>query len=317
MITKNAPVEVKAGGKKIKLSNPGKLMYPGAGFTKSDVIQYYTTAAPALLPHLRDRLLTLKRYPEGVKKFFFYEKRCPEHRPSWIKTKCVKSKQDKAPLSYCVIDSLAGLIWVANLASLEFHTLLGTVRSVDRPTMMVYDLDPGPEASFRDCAEVAGRLGEFFDGHGLRFFVKTSGKRGLHFLVPLNTPVTFAQTKAFARRLGERFEREDPGLVSTQMRKDKRRGKVFVDWSQNDNHKTTVCVYSLRATEMPSVSMPITWAEVEALRKGADPAAYAFGPQDLAGRLKKHGELFAPVLTMKQKLPRAAFEKGGIHEDET
>ena len=296
-------VEVEVEGRHLSLSNFDKVLYPAAGFTKGQVIDYYTRIAPVLLPHLRRRALTLKRYPNGVDGQFFYEKNCPKHRPPWIDTLPVWSARNKADVNYCLIDEVAGLVWVANLASLELHTSLSCASDVSRPTTLVFDLDPGPPATVVECGRVACWLREVLDELGLRAFPKTSGSKGLQLYVPLNTAVTYRETKPFAHALAKLLESQHPHDVLSVMNKDLRRGKVFIDWSQNDDSKTTVCVYSLRARERPTVSTPVTWDEVEATVDTGEPETLAFQAGDVLARVATHGDLFAPVVELEQTLP--------------
>jgi len=298
-----SPVEVEVEGRPLTLSNLDKVLYPGSGFTKGEVIDYYTRIAPALLPHLRQRALTLKRYPNGVDGQFFYEKNCPKHRPDWVATLAVWSARNKADVNYCLIDELAGLVWVANLASLELHTSLASAADVQRPTMMVFDLDPGPPATVVECGRVALWIRETLDGLGLESFPKTSGSKGIQLYVPLNTPVTYNETKPFAHALARQLEEAHPKEVLSVMTKDLRKGKVFIDWSQNDDSKTTVCVYSLRARPRPTVSAPVTWAEVEGVVERGDPELLVFEAPDVLARVAADGDLFAPLVEMEQSLP--------------
>jgi bifunctional non-homologous end joining protein LigD len=291
-------------GKSLPVSNLEKVLYPKTGYTKGNVIDYYLAIGPALLPHLKNRALTLKRYPEGVDKFFFYEKRCPTHRPEWLQTASVYSERRGENMDYCLANDLPSLVWAANLADLELHTSLALAKSQDRPTSMVFDLDPGEGASVIDCAQVALWIREKLDEMKLESWIKTSGSKGLQLYVPLNTVVTFDRTKAVARGLGAAVEAEHPEEVVTKMLKNLRRRKVMIDWSQNDQYKTTVSVYSLRATKAPGVSTPLLWEEVEALLKKKDPERVRFTPEQVLARVEKHGDLFAPVLKLKQKLPK-------------
>jgi len=300
---KPAKTELDIEGHKIPVSNLSKVLYPEAGFTKGDVIAYYRDIAPVLLPHLKDRALTMKRYPDGVGKFFFYEKNCPTYRPKWVRTAPVYSHGRGAIMHYCLANNLASLVWMANLADLELHTSLARKNNVERPTMMVFDLDPGEGADIIQCCQVGFWLREKFRALKLESFPKTSGSKGLQIYVPLNTPAKFEQTKALARQLGDAIVADHPDAAVTKMLKTLRKNKVLIDWSQNDAYKTTVCVYSLRATPKPQVSTPLTWPEVEKLWKRGDPDAFRFSPDDVLGRVKKHGDLFEPVLTLKQKLP--------------
>lgn len=294
---------IQVGRRKLKVSNLQKVLYPRAGFTKGQVIGYYLDIADAILPHLKGRPLTLKRYPDGVTKHFFYEKNCPAYRPEWVDTLNRPSDRRSGGVDYCVVDNRAALVWVANLAALELHVLLSKGSRKDRPTHMVFDLDPGEGRTLLHCIDVAFTLRGMLEHFGLQSAAKTSGGKGLHLYVPLNTAVTFEQTKAFAKALASLAAKENPKTITTVMRKDLRKGKVFVDWSQNDEHKTTVCVYSLRARETPTVSMPVTWDELEAARKSKKGSQLVFAPDEALQRVAQHGDLFTPVLKLKQKLP--------------
>lgn len=297
MSTQHTQLEV--DGVKVPVSNLDKVMYPETGFTKGDVIHYYIRMAEHMLPHLNSRALTLKRYPDGVNGFFFYEKQCPAHRPDWVKTTRVAKSDGR--IDYCMVNDLPTLVWAANLANLEFHTFLHRKTAVTRPTVLAFDLDPGAPADILTCCRVGLLLKDCFDSLGLQSFPKTSGSKGLQVYVPLNTPVTYAKTKAFASAVALALESECPDLVVHKMFKKLREGKVLLDWSQNDDHKTTVSVYSLRAKDHPTVSTPVTWAEVASAwnRK----KKLSFEVPGVLKRVKKHGDLFAPVLTLKQKLP--------------
>ncbi len=289
-------------GGEIEVSNLRKIFYPETGFTKGQVIDYYIQISPYLLPHLQGRPLTLKRYPDGVNGIFFYEKQCPSHRPAWIKTAKV-SKSEGGEINYCLINDLRALVWAANLADLELHTFLHKASALEQPAALVFDLDPGPPADILQCCQVGLRLKALFVSFGLKCFPKTSGSKGLQIYVPLNTPVTYEKTKAFAHAVAVMLEEQSPDLVVSRMQKNLRHGKVLVDWSQNDPHKTTVNVYSLRAKAHPTVSTPITWAEVEAVLKKKNAGQLSFEVLDVLKRVKNLGDLFAPVLTLKQKLP--------------
>jgi bifunctional non-homologous end joining protein LigD len=294
---------VRIGRKELAFSNLNKVLYKEAGFTKRDVIRYYLRVAHVLLPHLKNRTLTLKRYPDGSEGFFFYEKSCPSHRPPWMDTATVTSRRKEGFIDYCVVNDVAALAWVANLASLELHTSLAKAKTITRPTMMVFDLDPGPPADILDCCRVALRMRDVLAGVGLQSFPKTSGGKGLHFYVPLNTPSTFDQTKSFAHTLALTFENDDPQHIVSSMKKELRTGKVLIDWSQNDEHKTTVCAYSLRARVRPTVSTPVSWAEVEGALKARDPGRLTFEADDVLERVAKLGDLFERVLSLRQRLP--------------
>ena len=300
--------ELNVAGRTLMVSNIDKVLYPEVGFTKGQVIDYYIRIAPVLLPHLKARPITLKRYPDGVEGFFFYEKQCPSHRPEWVKTTTVPSRRQEGKIDYCVMSDLPALVWAANLADLELHTFLHCAPAIERPTAMAFDLDPGPPADIVQCCQVALWLKEAFDGFGLQSFPKTSGSKGLQLYVPLNTATTYDKTKAFAHALAERLEREHPEQVVSRMLKTLRKGKVLIDWSQNDEHKTTVCVYSLRAKARPTVSTPVTWDEVkECLRKGKA-ELLVFTYEDALRRAEEHGDLFEPVLKLKQKMPGAKVQ---------
>ena len=290
-------------GRTLKLSNLEKVLYPATGFTKKDVIDYYARIAPALLPHLMGRALTRKRYPDGVEGEPFFEKNAPMHKPDWVKTAPVWSGRNRRTIQYVLADDLATLIWLANLAALELHPSLALAKDIECPTVMVFDLDPGPPANIVQCCQVATWLREIFEHWGLRSFPKTSGSKGMQIYVPLNTPTTFDATKLFSHALAHLLEQEHPELVVSEMKKSVRTGKVFVDWSQNDEHKTTISVYSLRARERPTVSTPITWDEVERTLRKKDAALLVFESSKTVARFEKMGDLFEPVLELKQKLP--------------
>jgi bifunctional non-homologous end joining protein LigD len=296
--------ELTVKGKRIPVSNLAKVLYPKAGFTKGQVIDYYIQIAPALLPHLKDRPLTMKRYPNGVDAAFFYEKNCPSHRPSWVKTARIWSEGNNRNMDYCLAQDLPTLVWAANLADLELHTSLARKKSVARPTVMVFDLDPGAPADMVQCCQVGLWLRDLLTEAKLKSFAKTSGSKGLQIYVPLNTAVTFDQTKDVARRMALHLERAHSDLVTSKMSKALRKGKIFVDWSQNDQHKTTICVYSLRAKEEPTVSTPVTWGEVESCLRKKKPELMKFRSEKALARVGKLGDLFAPVEKLKQRLPK-------------
>ena len=295
---------VKVGTRELHFTNLDKVLYPKTGFTKGDVIDYYLKIAPVLLPHLKGHPITLKRYPNGVDQPFFYEKRCPSHRPQWIKTAAIWSEGNNENINFCVAGDAATLGWMANLASLELHPLLARGDKPDRPTAMVFDFDPGPPAGVLDCVNAALKMYEVLEHFGLQSFPKTSGGKGIHLWVPLNTPVTFEQTKQFAHGIALLMERQNPKEITSNMSKAVRKGKVFIDWSQNDSHKTTASVYSLRAREEPTVSTPVTWDELKAAAKKKDDSRLVFRTDEVLKRVKKLGDLFEPVLKVKQKLPK-------------
>jgi bifunctional non-homologous end joining protein LigD len=305
-VSARASVAVDVAGRRLALTNLDKVFYPATGFTKRDVIDYYTRAAPALLPHLRDRPLTLKRYPDGAAGPFFYEKRCPSHRPSWVKTAEVWSERSQGAIRFCVVNDLPSLVWAVNLADLEMHTYLHRAPDVETPTAVVFDLDPGAPADVVHCCEVALLLRRLFDRLGLASYAKASGSKGLQLYLPLNTRkanVGYDATKAFARAAADLLEAERPDLVVSSMKKALRPGKVLVDWSQNDAHKTTVCAWSLRARERPTVSAPVAWSELESALRARDPARLSFDAAAALARLEREGDRFAPVLTVRQQLP--------------
>jgi bifunctional non-homologous end joining protein LigD len=289
-------------GAQVDVTNLDKIFYPKTGFTKGEVIDYYVRISSVLLPHLKQRPITLKRYPDGVEGFFFYEKKCPEHRPKWVKTTKV-AKSEGGEINYCVINDLPSLIWAANLADLELHTFLHKAPAILRPTAIAFDLDPGPPADIVLCCKVGLWLKGLFSALGMESFAKTSGSKGLQIYVPINSAVTYEKTKAFSHAIAELLESQSPETVVSKMQKSRRSGKVLVDWSQNDDHKTTVSVYSLRAKESPTVSTPVTWEEVEETVRKGSATALSFVSKDVLNRVEKMGDLFAPVLTLKQKLP--------------
>ena len=291
-------------GRKLSVSNLEKILYPKVRFTKGQVIDYFIRVAPVLLPHLKDRPLTMKRYPDGVEGEFFYEKNCPSHRPNWVKTAKVWSEGNQRLMHYCLANDLPTLVWAANLADLELHTSLSHKDKIERPTMTVFDLDPGPPADIVQCCQVGIWLRDLLAKMKLKSFAKTSGSKGLQVYVPLNTPVTYDDTKGLSRSLAQHLESEHPDLVTSNMSKAVRKGKVFVDWSQNDEHKTTICVYSLRAKEEPTVSTPVTWNEVENCLKKKNAELLKFRSDQVLARMEKLGDLFEPVQNLKQKPPR-------------
>lgn len=308
---------VEIQGKNLKLSNLEKVLYPAAGFTKKDVIDYYVRIAPAILPHLSGRALTRKRYPDGVDGEPFFEKNAPMHKPDWVKTAPIWSEGNRRTVHYVLANDLATLVWLANLAALELHPSLALAKDIKCPTEMVFDLDPGPPANIVQCCQVAIWLREIFDHFGLQSFPKTSGSKGMQIYVPLNTPTTFHATKDFSRALAQLLEQEHRDLVVSDMKKHLRTGKVFVDWSQNDEHKTTISVYSLRARERPTASTPITWEEVERTHKKKDAALLVFEASKTVARFEKMGDLFEPLLELKQKLPDLkATEVAGAPDSE-
>src|SRR5580698_4882363 len=300
------PQIVEIGGKHLSLTNLDKVLYPAAGFTKGQVVDYYARIAPVLVPHLAGRALTLKRYPEGVDHEYFFEKNATKHRPDWVKTAPIWSERNGHDINYLLANDLPTLVWIANLAGLELHPSLSLAKDIECPTMMVFDLDPGPPANIVQCCQVGLWLREIFEHFGLHSFPKTSGSKGLQIYVPLNTSTSYDSTKPFAHALARLLENDHRNLVVSDMKKELRVGKVLVDWSQNDEHKTTIGVYSLRARERPTVSTPVKWEEVEQALKKKDADLLVFDAGQVLKRVEKMGDLFASVLTLKQKLPKLA-----------
>ena len=294
-------MEVTVEGRRLRLSNLDKVLYPATGFTKGQVIDYYTRAASYVLPHLRGRALTLRRYPNGVDAPHFFEKQKPSHAPEWVSSRAITAGDHDIDFVLC--DELATLVWLANLADLELHPSLALAADPDAPTVLAFDLDPGEPAALEQCCEVALLLRDVLSQLGLDCRPKTSGSKGMQVYVPLNTAVTYDDTKPFAHGLARLLEKQNPKLVVSAMAKAVRKGKVFIDWSQNDRHKTTVGVYSLRARERPTVSAPLHWEEVEEVAGGGDPAALVFEAPQMLDRLQEEGDLFEPVLSGEQELP--------------
>ncbi len=297
---------VQVDGRELKLTNLDKVLYPKAGFSKGEVIDYYAKVAPAMLPHLAGRALTLRRFPEGVddSEGAFFEKRCPKHRPDWVKTARVPAGPNTGEIDYCVCEDLPTLIWMAQLASIELHPSLSLAKKLERPTVLAFDLDPGPPANVLDCCRVALRLRELFGHFEVECFPKTSGSKGLQVYVPLNTAVGYEETKPLARAIAQLLEKQAPKEVVSKMKKAERKGKVFVDWSQNHETKTTIAVYSLRARERPTASTPVSWKEIERALDKDDADSLVFEAGDVLKRVEKQGDLFAPVLELEQELPQ-------------
>ncbi len=289
-------------GRELKLSNLAKPLYPQAAFSKRELIDFYSAVADVMVAHLKGRALTVKRWPDGVDGKAFFQKQAPAHRPEWVRTVTLSS--EKKPIDYLLAEDRATLVWLANLAAIELHTPLALASATERPTTLVFDLDPGPPATIVECCRVALALAGMFENLGLQMFAKTSGSKGLQLYVPLNTPdVTFAQTKPFAKAVAELLEQAEPDLVVSTQTKSRRTGKVLIDWSQNDSRKTTVCVYSLRAVARPTASTPVEWDEVRATLDSGDPATLAFEAGEVLRRVSERGDLFAPVLSLVQQLP--------------
>jgi bifunctional non-homologous end joining protein LigD len=312
---RNEPV-IEIQGRQLKLSNLDKVLYPATGFTKGQVIDYYARIAPDLVPHLSGRSLTLKRYPNGVDSQFFFEKNATQHRPDWVQTAPIWSEHNRRTINYILANDLPTLVWMANLAAIELHPSLSLAKEIECPTMMVFDLDPGPPANIVQCAQVGMWLREIFEHFGLQSLPKTSGSKGLQIYVPLNVPTSYESTKPFAHALARLLEDQHRDLVVSDMKKELRKGKVLVDWSQNDQHKTTIAVYSLRAREHPTVSTPVKWEEVEQLLKKKDPTLLVFEAEQVITRVEKLGDLFEPVLKLKQKLPKFPGLESGKREVE-
>jgi bifunctional non-homologous end joining protein LigD len=301
MARRETKVEIE--GRRLALSNLDKVLYPEAGFTKGQVIDYYVRVAPVLLPHLAGRPLTLKRYPNGVAGMFFYEKNCPRHRPEWVSTAPIWSEGNHRWMEYCVVQNIPTLVWAANLASLELHVSLSNASAMPHPSYIIFDLDPGEPANIVQCCQVGLWVRDTFTRLGLRSFAKTSGSKGLQIYIPLNSGISYSETKPFAHQVALSLERKHPELVVSDMKKTLREGKVLVDWSQNDEHKTTICVYSLRARPHPTVSTPVSWAEVNRCLESANAASLEFTAPQVLERVERNGDLFAPLLTLYQQLP--------------
>jgi len=292
---------VEIDGRRLRVSNLDKVLYPEVGFTKAEVIDYYVRIAPVMLPHIADRGLTLRRYPDGVDGQSFFEKRCPSHRPEWIGTFDGPGDRD-GTIGYCALDSAAALAWSANMAALELHAPMARGADIEAPTMCVFDLDPGPGTGIPACAEVALDIRDVLERLAdLACVVKTSGSKGLQLYVPLNTPHTHEHCSSFALAVAQVLEKHHPDRVTSVMKKSARPGKVFIDWSQNSRHKTTVAVYSLRARPHPTVSTPVTWDEVEAAAAGG---GLSFEAAEVLARVDRQGDLFQPALTIQQQLPQ-------------
>jgi bifunctional non-homologous end joining protein LigD len=298
-------VDVRVEDRTLRLTNLDKVYWPEVGFTKGQMIDYYSRIAPVLLPHLRQRPLTLKRYPEGVDGEMFYEKNCPRHRPDWMHTAKVWSGGNDRYMYYCVVDDLPSLVWVAQLGTIELHTSLSLAPTLPEPRAMVFDLDPGPPATIVECCQVAIWLREWFLERSLQSFAKTSGNKGLQVYVPINQAIDYDLTKHVSRGLAQKLERDHPRHVVSLQRKTLREGKVLIDWSQNDEYKTTINVYSLRARARPTASTPVSWDEVEACMEAGDPGMLVFDSRAVLERVEEHGDLFAPLLTLKQRMPES------------
>ncbi len=294
---------VEMAGKKLPLANLEKDLYPAYGFTKAAILGYYRGIATFILPHLKDRALTFKRYPEGVDKEFFFEKRCPVHRPAWVRTAEIP-QDDGERMTVCLINDLETLLWAENLAALELHVPLARAASPGTPDSMVFDLDPGEPASILECSRVALILRDLLSRMGLVSYVKTSGQKGLHVFVPLNrTKATFEDTRTFTKAVAGIMQKHYPELVTAKMAKKERNAKVFINWSQNEASKTMVCVYSLRAREKPFVSFPLAWSELEDPGRIGKPERLQVTHAEALSRAVEQGDLFHDVLVKEQMLP--------------
>lgn len=299
--------QVEIDGRELRLTNLDKVLYPEAGFTKGEMVDYYAKVAPAIVPHLSGRAVTLRRFPEGVEDLdaAFFEKRCPKHRPKWVKTAKVQAGPRAGIIEFCVCDSLPTLIWMAQLAALELHPSLSKSRAPKRPTVVAFDLDPGPPADIVDCSRVALRLRDLLAQLGLECFAKTSGSKGMQLYVPLNAKTSYEETRPFAQAIAQIVAKQSPEDVLAKMgKRTDRSGKVFIDWYQNNERKTTISVYSLRARERPTCSTPVAWDEVQQAADSGDGSHLVFETGDVLKRLDEHGDLFAPVLELEQQLPQ-------------
>ncbi|HEX6456550.1 MAG TPA: non-homologous end-joining DNA ligase [Solirubrobacterales bacterium] len=299
--------QVEVDGRELRLTNLDKVLYPETGFTKGEMVDYYAKVAPAIVPHLSGRAVTLRRFPEGVDDLdaAFFEKRCPKHRPKWVKTAKVPAGPRAGTIEFCVCDSLPTLIWMAQLAALELHPSLSLSRAPKRPTVLAFDLDPGPPADIVDCSRVALRLRDLLAQLDLECFAKTSGSKGMQLYVPLNTKATYEETRPFAQAIAQIAAKQNPENILAKMgKKTDRTGKVFIDWYQNNERKTTIAVYSLRARNRPTCSTPVTWNEIEKAADSGKGDHLVFETDDVLKRLDDHGDLFAPVLELEQELPQ-------------
>ena len=292
-------VHVEVDGKRLSVSNLDKVLYPVVGFTKAQIIDYYVRVAPTMLPHIGDRGVTLRRWPNGVTEDSFFEKRCPSHRPGWVGT-CLGPGDRRGGIEYCRLDTVPALAWTANLAALEIHSPMARCGEVDSPSMLVFDLDPGKPATIIECCQVALEIQEVLESLGLEGYAKTSGSKGLQLYIPLNTPHEHEHCSNFALAVAQLLEQRSPSRITSTMAKAARNGKIFIDWSQNSRHKTTIAPYSMRAKDRPTVSTPVTWDEVA---DGADGEVLTFETHDVLERIDEHGDLFAPTLTQEQELP--------------
>jgi bifunctional non-homologous end joining protein LigD len=300
--------QVSVDNRTLSLSNLDKILYPEVGFTKGEVIHYYSEIASAILPHLAGRCITLRRWPNGVDEPSFFEKRCPSHRPDWVPVSIGPGNEsegrrlagDSSPIAYCRIEERPALVWTANLAALELHAPMARAASLEIPTTVVFDLDPGVPATIVECAQRALDLHELLNLLGMKSFAKTSGSKGLQVYVPLNTPTSHQECADFALGMGQILMQRTPAAVTVTMTRSERTGKVFVDWSQNSRHKTTIAPYSLRAKSYPTVSAPVTWDEVAVCADGGE---LSFTAREVLERVERLGDLFAPIQILQQELP--------------
>jgi bifunctional non-homologous end joining protein LigD len=297
-----AASELAVGDRRLAIRNLERVVFPTSGTTKGELLDYYARIGEVILPHLRERLLHMHRYPEGVEGPRFWQKGCPDHRPEWLPTAPVWSRDKGANIDFCVVNELAALLWAVNIGSIELHTSLHLRQALERPTVLAFDLDPGEGVDLVACCEVALRLRELLAGVGLRCYAKTSGSKGLQVYVPLNSDVSYAATKPISRAIAELLERQTPDAVVSRMAKALRAGKVLVDWSQNTEHKSMVCAYSVRAKRRPTVSTPLRWEEVEAAVDAGDATALVFELGAVLERVAVYGDLFEPVLRERQEL---------------
>lgn len=293
-------LQVRVGERELSLSNLDKVLYPAVGFTKAQVIDYYVRIAPVMLTHVARRAVTLVRWPDGVDEQSFFSKNCVDHRPDWVEVALGPGRNAGSGIRYCCLNEVAALAWTANLAALEIHSPMALAIDIETPTMVVFDLDPGPPASITEACQVALDIRDVLEALGLESYAKTSGSKGMQLYVPLNTPATHKAASAFARAVAQLLEKQHPDRVVSRMTKAIRGGKIFIDWSQNSRHKTTIAPYSLRARDEPTVSAPISWDEVN---DGAEGAPLVFVASDVLARVELHGDLFGPTANLAQELP--------------
>jgi bifunctional non-homologous end joining protein LigD len=298
----DADGQLDVGGRRLSIRNLDRVVFPHTGTTKGELLDYYVKVADAMLPHLHDRLLHMHRYPEGVDGPRFWQKGCPEHRPEWMPTAPVWSREKAANIDYCVVNELAALLWAVNIGSIELHTSLHRTGAMDRPTALAFDLDPGEGVGLLECCELGLRVRDLFASLGLDAYAKTSGSKGLQIYVPLDGEAPYAEAKPAARAVAELLERQTPATVVSRMAKRLRAGRVLVDWSQNTEHKSMVCAYSVRAKQRPTVSTPVTWEEVERAVGSGDPGALVFEMGDVLARVAELGDPFEPVLARGRPL---------------